>query len=253
MLSDTLSQRFKKGEVLYGPFAELDNCDVVEMFGVAGFDFVIIDCEHGPGGPRRALDLLRAADSRNLPSITRVPNALPSTILKFLDIGSGGIMVPLVHTPALAKQAAEAARYCPRGKRGFATMRAADWGFLDVPSHVARTNSRVFVMVQAESVESIDNIDAIAGTDGIDSVFIGTFDLSQSMGIPGQVNDPRMAAAIDKALAAIRKAGKVAGIYAGTVENAKRYVALGFQFIAYASDVGLMVNAARETVKALKG
>jgi 4-hydroxy-2-oxoheptanedioate aldolase len=253
MLTDTFIKRFKAGETLYGPFAELDNGNVVEIFGLAGFDFVIIDCEHGPGGPGFALDMLRAADCRNLPAIVRVPNTLPSTILKFMDIGSGGVMVPLVHTPALARQVAEAARYCPSGKRGFATMRAADWGFLDVPSHIARTNSKAFVMVQAESVESIENIDAIAGTDGVDAVFIGTFDLSQSMGIPGQVNDPKMAAAIEKAVKAIKKAGKVPGIYAGTVENAKRYVGLGFQFIAYSSDVGMMVNAARETAKALKG
>ncbi|MDR3077927.1 MAG: 4-hydroxy-2-oxovalerate aldolase [Planctomycetota bacterium] len=252
MLSDKLSKRFKAGETLYGPFAELDNPNVVEMFGLAGFDFVLIDCEHGPGGSDLALELLRAADCRSLPAIVRVPNAMPSTVLKFLDIGSDGVMVPLVHTAETARQVAEAARYHPRGKRGFATMRAADWGFVDVPSHIARTNAKAFVMVQAESVEAIDNIEAIAATEGIDSIFVGTFDLSQSMGIPGQVTDARMTAAVKKAVKAIRGAGKVPGIYAGSVEIAKRYAALGFQLIAFSSDVGLMVNACKAAVKALR-
>ncbi|MDR2390093.1 MAG: hypothetical protein LBE84_00210, partial [Planctomycetota bacterium] len=173
--------------------------------------------------------------------------------LKFMDIGSGGVMVPLVHTPDLAKQVAEAARYYPRGKRGFATMRASDWGFIGVPGHIERTNAQTFVMVQAESVQSVENIDAISAVEGVDSVFVGTFDLSQSMGIPGQVDDPSMVKAIEKVAKAIRKAGKVAGIYAGTVENAKRYAGMGFQLVAYASDVGLMMQAAREAARALKG
>ena len=252
MLSDKLLKRFRAGETLYGPFAELDNPNVVEMFGLAGFDFVIIDCEHGPGGSDLALELLRAADCRGLPAIVRAPNAMPSTILKFLDIGSDGIMAPLVHSPETARQTAEAARYHPRGKRGFATMRAADWGFADVPTHIARTNSKVFVMVQAESVEAIDNIEEIAAVEGVDSVFVGTFDLSQSMGIPGQVTDARMTAAVKKAVKAVRGAGKVPGIYAGNVEIARRYAAMGFQLIAFSSDVGLMVNACRTAVKALK-
>ena len=253
MVSDTLMKKFKKGEALYGPFASLCSCDAVEMFGLAGFDFVIVDCEHGASDPNIAQNMLRAADSHQLPAITRVPNAMPSTILKFLDIGSSGIMVPLVHTPEIAKQVAESARYCPRGKRGYASMRSAFYGFLDVPSHVAKTNAEVFVMVQAESVQAVENIDAIAATEGVDSVFVGTYDLSQSMGIPGQVNDPKMVTAIEKVVKSVRAAGKVAGIYAGTVENAKRYVGLGYQFIAYSGDVGMLAGAARDSVKALKG
>lgn len=252
MVSDFFAKKFKSGAALYGPFASLCCCDAVEIFGLAGFDFVIIDNEHGAGDPLMAQHMLRAADSQRLPAVVRVPNALPSTILKYMDIGAPSIMVPLVHTGELAKQVAEAARYYPRGKRGFATMRNAHYGFLSVPEHVAKTNAEAFVIVQAESAESVENIDAIAGTDGVDSVFIGTFDLSQSLGIPGQVNDPKMVAAIDKLLKGIKKAGKVPGIYAGTVENAKKYVQMGFQFIAFSGDTGLLSNAARDAVKSLK-
>ncbi len=253
MVSDFFAKNFKAGKALYGPFASLCSCDAVEIFGLAGFDFVIIDCEHGASDPLFAQSMLRAADAQRLPSIVRVPNALPSTILKFLDVGAPGIMVPLVHTPELAKQAAEAARYFPKGKRGYAGMRSANYGFLSVAEHVAKTNSEVFVMVQAESAESVKNIDAIAATEGVDSVFVGTYDLSQSLGIPGQVNDPKMVKAIETLVKGIRGAGKVAGIYAGTIENAKRYVDLGFQFIAYSGDTGLLANAARDAVKGLKG
>lgn len=253
MVSDFFAKTFKTGKALYGPFASLCCCEAVEMFGLAGFDFVIIDNEHGAGDPVMAQQMLRAADSRQLPAVVRVPNAIPSTILKYMDVGAPSIMVPLVHNGELAKQVAESARYCPRGKRGFATMRSANYGFLTVPEHVAKTNAEAFIIVQAESAESVENIDAIAGTDGIDSVFIGTFDLSQSLGIPGQVDDPRMVTAIEKLLKGIKKAGKVPGIFAGTVELAKKYVAMGFQFIAFSGDTGLLANAARDAVKSLKG
>ncbi|MCD8141038.1 MAG: aldolase/citrate lyase family protein [Planctomycetaceae bacterium] len=253
MVPDTLVKRFKAGETLYGTFADFLSPDIVEMFGLAGFDFTVVDCEHGASGPDRAVDMVRAGTVTNMPTMVRVPNALPSTILKHLDIGSAGIMVPLVHTPDIAKTVAEAARYYPRGRRGYAGMRSANWGFLTVEEHIERCNANTFVQVQAESVEAVKNIDAIASIDGIDSIFIGTFDLSQSLGIPGQVNDAKMVDAIGTVLKAVKNAGKVAGIFAGTFENAKRYADMGFQFIIYAGDVIMIHQAATAAVKALKG
>lgn len=253
MVTDKLMKRFKAGEALYGPFASLCSCDAVEMFGLAGFDFVLLDCEHGASDPYIAQSMLRAADAHNLPTITRVPNAYPSTILKFLDIGSGGVMVPMVNDAATAKIVADSARYYPKGKRGYAGMRSSWYGWLDVPTHVKKTNDEMIVMVQAETVEAVSNIEAIAATEGVDAVFIGTYDLSQSMGIPGQVNDPRMNEAFEKVLKAVKNAGKVPGIYAGNVADAKRLVGMGFQLIAYSGDTGLLANACRDAVKALKG
>ncbi|MCD8351412.1 MAG: aldolase/citrate lyase family protein [Planctomycetaceae bacterium] len=253
MVTDTLVKRFKAGETLFGTFADFDSPDIVEIFGLAGFDFTVVDCEHSALGPDRALEMVRAGSLAKMPTMVRVPNALPSTILKHLDIGSAGIMVPLVHTPDTAKTVAEAARYYPRGRRGYAGMRSGNWGFITVEEHIERCNANTFVQVQAESVEAVKNIDAIAATDGIDSIFIGTFDLSQSMGIPGQVNDPKMVEAIGTVLKAVKGAGKVAGIFAGTIENAKRYADMGFQFIIYAGDVIMINQAATAAVKALKG
>lgn len=253
MVTDTLMKRFKAGETLYGSFADLLSADVVEMFGLAGFDFAVVDCEHSASGPNRAVDMVRAGQGQGMPTMVRVPNAIPSTILKHLDIGSDGIMVPLVHTPEIARQVADAARYYPRGHRGYAGMRSGKFGFQTVTEHIKACNENTFVQVQAESVEAVENIDAIIATEGIDSVFIGTFDLSQSLGKPGQVDDPREVEAIKTVLKAVRGAGKVAGIFAGTIDNAKRYADMGFQFIVYSGDLNMLTAACKDAVKALKG
>lgn len=252
MLTDTLKKKLASGQTIYGPFADFGSADIVEMFGLAGFDFTVIDCEHSPIGPDRAVDMVRAAAAQNMPALVRVPNALPSTILKHLDIGSAGIMVPLVHTPEMARQVAEASRYFPMGKRGYAGARSGSFGYISVVEHIKRCNENTFVQVQAESVQAVENIKEIVAVEGIDSVFIGTFDLSQSLGIPGQVNDPKEVELIKRTVDAVLAAGKVAGIYAGTFENAKRYAKMGFQFIVYSGDLCMLAETTINAVKMLK-
>ena len=252
MLSDILKKRFKAGETLYGTF--IDSCceDLIEIVGLAGFDFAVVDSEHSTADPATGLRLLRAAETRNLPTLIRVPNDLPSTILKVMDFGSAGVMVPLVHTAAQAQAVTDSVKYYPRGRRGTAMMRGADYCFIDNEEYFSRTNNNAFVMVQAESMESIANLKAISETKELDSVFIGPYDLSQSMGIPGQVNDPRMLTVIESAAKTIRAAGKVAGIFAGSVENAKRFANWGYQLITYSADLNIFGAAARELAAKLK-
>lgn len=252
MLTDVLKKRFKNGEVLYGPF--IDSCceDLVEICGLGGFDYAIIDSEHSPCDPAVAVRLVRAAEVRSMPTIVRVNNTLAPTILKMMDIGSAGIMAPLVHTAEQAGDIAQAVRYYPAGRRGTALMRASNYGFTPIQEYFDKTNAEAFVMVQAESADSIKNLDAISRTDGVDSVFIGPYDLSQSLGIPGQVESERLLGIIKDAGKTIRDAGKVPGILAVNVEKAKLFKEWGYQLIAYVTDLDIFSRAVRETVASLK-
>ena len=253
MLTDVLKKRFQAGEVLYGTFIDSCNEDMVEITALAGFDYAIIDGEHSPCDPRVAQRLVRAAESRGLPVLVRVNNNHPGVILKMMDIGSSGIMAPLVHTAEAAKAVADAVKYYPNGKRGTALMRGSDYGFMGIDAYFAKTNSQAFVMVQAESVEAIDNLEQIVKIDEVDSVFLGPYDLSQSMGIPGQVESKAILDIVKRAGKTVRDAGKVPGILAVNYEKARMFIDWGYQLIAYITDLDIFSRAAREAVANLKG
>ena len=253
MLTDSLKKRCKAGEVLYGPFIDSGNEDMIEIVALAGFDYALIDCEHSPCDPMMALRLVRPADARGLPSIIRINNSLPGTILKMMDIGSSGIMAPLIHDAEMARSVAASVRYYPHGRRGTALMRASDYGFLPINDYFAKTNSDAFVMVQAESVDAIKNLEEIVRIEELDAVFLGPYDLSQSMGIPGQVESKPILDAIKHAGKVIRDAGKIAAILAGNYEKAKLFTDWGYQLITYSTDLDIFSKAAREIVAHFKG
>lgn len=252
MLTDVLKKRFKAGEVLFGTF--IDSCaeDLIEIAALGGFDYAIVDSEHSPCDPVIAQRLVRAAESRGMPTLVRVNNNQPGTILKMMDIGSSGIMAPLVHTAEQARAVADAVKYYPKGKRGTALMRGSDYGFMGIDNYFAKTNSQAFVMVQAESVEAIENLEKIVKVDEVDSVFLGPYDLSQSMGIPGQVESAQILDIVKKAGKTIRDAGKVAGILAVNYEKAKMFMDWGYQLITYITDLDIYSRAVKESVANLK-
>lgn len=253
MLNDMLKKRLKAGEVLYGPFIDSCNEDMVELVALSGFDYALIDAEHSPCEPSVAQRLVRAADARDMPTIIRVNNSMPPTILKMMDIGASGIMAPLVHDAELAESVAAAVRYYPHGRRGTALMRASNYGFTPIDQYFAKTNSDAFVMVQAESVQAIENLEKIVAVKELDAVFLGPYDLSQSMGIPGQVESKRIMEIIERTGRIVRDAGKTAAILAGNVEKAKQFVDWGYNLITYLTDLDIFSQAARGIVAQLKG
>lgn len=252
MLSNVLKKRFAAGEVLYGPFIDSCSEDLVEISALGGFDYAIVDSEHSPCEPATAIRLMRAAEARDFPLLVRVSNKLPYTILKMMDIGSCGIMAPLVHDAEQAREVAEAVRYYPKGNRGAALVRGADYGFVGIDDYFAATNSNAFVMVQAESKEAIENLDEIVAVDGVDSVFLGPYDLSQSLGIPGQVEGDTIMSIVKTAGKKIRDAGKAPGILAVNYEKARIFKDWGYQLITYITDLDIYSRAVKEAVANLK-
>jgi 2-keto-3-deoxy-L-rhamnonate aldolase RhmA len=182
---------------------------LIELLGHMGFDGVFIDCEHGPSDWEAVENQVRAADLAGYSSVVRVDRGDAATITRALDRGAGGIQVPHVNTASEAAAIVRNAKYAPLGHRGWSGSRNDLGGNPD--DYASRMNAETLVAVMLEEVEALDNLDEIVRVEQIDVFFVAPGDLAQSMGHPGQVNHPQVAAAIDDALRRVRAAGKVSG------------------------------------------
>ncbi|MEE4607682.1 MAG: aldolase/citrate lyase family protein [Desulfobacteraceae bacterium] len=242
-------ERLKSGERLVGTLLTLDAPEVAEILSRAGYDWLFLDLEHSAMGPSEAQRLLQAVDDR-VPTLARVESRDEAGIRKALDIGAAGIIVPQIHSRAEAETAVALAKYPPAGIRGIGLGRAALFGnhFAD---YVARANQETVVVVQIEHVDAVADIAAIAAVEGVDALFVGPYDLSASMGMPGEVAAPEVADAIAKVLAAARSAHLAAGIFAASATVARRYAVQGFSLIAMGADGLLLGQAAASELRLL--
>ncbi|MCL2768325.1 MAG: aldolase/citrate lyase family protein [Synergistaceae bacterium] len=253
MRKNKTKQKLLSGEVAIGSFISLDSPDLVEIFGIAGFDFVVLDNEHTPGNPYSVQHMLRAAELSGMDTIIRIPNGEQHTILKALDIGASGIKIPQVSDVETVKRAVHWSHYFPEGMRGFAAPRALNYGLGNsLLEESSESNEEVLLICQCETVESFSKLDEIAAVPGLDVVFIGPYDMSQSLGIPGQINHPNVLRVIRESIEIIRKHGKIGGIFCGTHEDVQERISLGYQYIAYSIDSGIIGNYLVNTVKQLK-
>jgi 2-dehydro-3-deoxyglucarate aldolase/4-hydroxy-2-oxoheptanedioate aldolase len=212
-----------------------------EVAARAGFDWLLLDLEHGTGAEASLLGLLHAiaAGGRAAP-LVRVESAARLRIGRALDLGSAGIMLPRIDTAREARDAISWMRYPPDGERGVALMaRSGDYGGL---SHagVGEINRAVLGIIQIETPSSVEEAAEIAAVDGADVLFVGPTDLSHTLGIPGDFTNPRFHDALDRVAAAADAAGKCAGILARSVEEALDYVERGYRFIGVGSDAALL-------------
>ncbi len=234
----------------YGMFAMLGEPALVEMIGYAGLDFVLIDTEHSGNTMEQVGNMVRAAEVAGTTPIVRVTANSQELILRALDSGAGGVLVPQVNTAKEAAAAVLAARYAPEGERGFAgVVRAARYGFIPLPDYVAGANRENLVITQVEHVDAVKNLDAILAVEGIDGIFIGPADLSQSMGITGQFNDPELRRTIHSVIEKTRRTDKWAGIFCLNAEDVAYWKAAGAQFLTIASE-GMIFAAALRDLKA---
>ncbi len=241
-----LKDLLKKGDLLIGTMvSELRNPNIVYMLEQSGYDFFIIDNEHGAYSPETVSDLIAAARGADIAPVVRIPEIRRETILKPLDSGAAGLLVPQVNTAEQAREIIGHAKYPPEGNRGVALRRAHSmYQRVNPADYLPKANLDTFIAVQAETTASIENLDAIASVPGIDAVFVGPFDLSVSLGIPGQVNHAREVQAIDKILEVCRRRNLITGIQLFDVSGIKSWVEKGMRFVCYSSDVGLLADAA---------
>lgn len=245
-------QRLQAGQPVYGILHSLAHPQVAEMIGLAGFDFVVIDGEHGPGGAHEHLACLQAIAATPATGIVRVASGDPLVLKSVLDLGAEGVMVPNVGSAAEARAAVAACRYPPQGTRGFSapTVRASDYGY-GLARHMAEGAAELLVCVMIESAQGVRNAREIAGVRGVDVVQIGPFDLSCDLGIPGQFDHPKMRRAIKAIAAAAHAAGKFLGGVPLPGMEPKVLVAQGYRFITVGADVPLLAQALAGKLPAL--
>lgn len=251
-MKNAIKSRLAKGEVVIGPFAGLNCPDLIEIMGIAGCDFCVIDTEHGPMDPESIQGLVRAAELSGMTPVVRAPRAEAVDILKVLDVGAQGVHVPQVNSRETAVNVAKAARYHPEGMRGVAVPRALSYGLRPLGEVLSEANRELLLIAHCENSEGLDRLDEIASVEGIDLIFVGPYDLSQSLGVPGDIFHPSMVKAVSRALGAISGAGKPAGIFVTSTDEAKRRIDEGFRYIAYSMDSLLFGNACRDFLSTLK-
>jgi 2-keto-3-deoxy-L-rhamnonate aldolase RhmA len=249
-----LKLKLKNGGLAVGTMiSEIRNPNLAYLLAQCGFDFFVIDNEHGSYSPETISNMIAAARGAGVLTIVRIPEIRRETILKPLDCGAAGLLVPQVNTALQAKEIMTHAKYPPLGNRGVALSRAHSlYARPKADEYLVQANEATFIAVQAESPEAIGNLESIAATPGVDAIFVGPADLSVSLGIPGQVTHPDEIQAIDRVVAVCQKQGITPGIHMSNLEMLSSWIKKGMRFVTFSSDVDLLARAAADSLVQLK-
>jgi 4-hydroxy-2-oxoheptanedioate aldolase len=253
-IMNSLKNKISGGRPVIGPFVNMISTEVVEILGLSGFDFCIIDGEHGPNTYTTLHNACLAGDAKDIDIsiIFRVPENSNAAIGHALDLGAAGVLVPHVDDAESARAAVKAAKFHPVGERGMnGLVRAARFGSENLNEYMDKSNKETMLIIQIEGLEGMNNLDEILKVEGIDGIFIGPYDLSQSLGVPGQVDGELVQSKTKEIVDRIRNSNKdlLIGIFLTDMASAKKWVNNGIQFIAYQMDIMMLFNDAKKTVK----
>jgi len=252
-MSNRLKEKLNDKKYVIGPFLKLPSPAVVEIMGLSGFDYVIIDCEHGPLNVLVAEDMVRAAHLAGISAVIRIRENNAGRISQALDIGADAVQVPQICSKKDAEELIKAAKFYPAGERGVCRyVRAAEYSAIEKTAYFKKANRDSMVIIHIEGQEGIDNLEEIISVDGIDVVFIGPYDLSQSLGLPGQINHPLVEEKMKQIVEKVRSKGKYVGTFVDDVETGNKWIKLGVQYISYSVDVGIMHNACVSIIQKFK-
>jgi 2-keto-3-deoxy-L-rhamnonate aldolase RhmA len=244
-----LHDRLRAGETLYGTFAGLGSPVATELAARAGFDWLLIDLEHGVGTESELLANLHAIGATPAAALVRPQSSERLRIGRALDLGAHGIMVPRIDRPEQAREAVSYLRYPPEGTRGVAlSTRGAGLGELR-HADVRSINRHILGIIQIESPSAVDGAAEIAAIDGVDVLFVGPADLSHSLGVPGSFDDPRYVGALERVARAAEDAGAAAGILLRDASALTRHRDLGYRFIGLGSDSAFIADGARAVLR----
>lgn len=249
-MPEPLKQRWARGEVTLGAWCFLPGALSAEILARAGFDWVLVDMQHGCMGYETAVEMIRAIDLAGVTPVVRVPWNEPGIVGRMLDAGAMGIIAPMIQGPDDARRLVEACRYPPLGRRSLGPIRV---GVRDGPTYVPTANDRVAVIPMIETAEALETVEAIAAVPGVDALFVGPFDLSFALGLPPGDNDG--APAFDAALARVNAAAQAAGVATAVLSTAAlapKRAQQGFRMISVLNDNVALASAAGASLAAVR-
>jgi 2-keto-3-deoxy-L-rhamnonate aldolase RhmA len=239
----TFKERVRNGDVALGTFLNLGSALVAEVCALSGFDWLLVDLEHGTGGEEALVGQILAGAAHDVPVLVRVESAERIRVGHALDVGAAGVMFPRLDSPDEVRSAISHSWYPPHGDRGVASYNRARRFGGDTRSS-GEVNDALLSIVQVETTSALSNVKDIAAVPGVDVLFVGPGDLSIVLGCPGQLDSPVYLEALDRVVAAARGAGVAAGILVGDVDAVDSHLNRGFSFVSVASDSALLRRAA---------
>ena len=256
-MKNAILEKFRRGEPSLGIISHLLSAPAIEVLAYTGMDYVLIDLEHSPIGAEHAAQLVGVAQGAGLAPLVRVDGIGRSQILKMLDVGAAGLVVPQLETVEQARKLVSYAKFPPLGNRGYCPTRDGGWGSgscyeRGMDGYMAEANTSTLLIPQCETAGCLEHIEEIAAVEGVDGIFIGPFDLSIALGIPGQFGDPLLTEGIERVRRACAAAGKLCIMYAGSGEAAKRYFDQGFPSVAAGLDIEVLKLAVRGIASAAR-
>jgi 4-hydroxy-2-oxoheptanedioate aldolase len=240
-----LKQRLLNGETLNGCWLNLGSAVTAEIVGLSGFDWVLIDLEHGAGSESTTLSQIQALEHTSAGVIVRAESTEPQRIHRVLDMGAEGVMCPKVRNAEEALKVVKGLHYPPFGNRGVAKMVRATQFAQNFNDYYQKSRDQILGVVQIETIEVLSHLDEVAAIDGVDVLFIGPADLSMELGIFGQFDHPVFVEALNKIVAAAKKANKAVGILFFNPDDYQRYHNLGIRFLACGADATFVAEGAR--------
>jgi len=250
MLRDNFLQtKLNRGESVIGTWAVIPSVVTADVIATAGVDFLVVDGEHGPTGFETGQAMVIACESRGVSPVVRVGGLIEADILRALDIGAHCIHVPNVNSVQQARGVVDCAKYPPVGSRGFSPFtRAGGYSASNGARLVAEANDRTLLCIHIEGQDAVAGIESFLSVEGIDIIFVGLYDLSKSMGAPGEVDSPRVMDGLRACVTAILAAGKVPGTIANSPAQLRAMVELGVRYVTYSVDCEMLGRAYRDVV-----
>lgn len=246
-----MKEKMNQKELLIGSMvSEVSLPNLMRIYKVGGLDFVIVDCEHGQFSFPQLADMVAVANAVSLPVIVRIPDNHRENVLKMLELGADGLLLPMADTPESLSQVVRFGKYPPIGKRGLATSRPhCNYNMDKVREYLEKANRRTMIFGQVETREALENCADLLAIEGVDGLFIGPNDLSVDLGIPGDVSDPMIMDAVRRVHREADLIGKQLGVITSNPTLLQNCYEEGLRLFSISSETGMVLKSVKNIAK----